>query len=179
MALPSIKFAAPIIRAGITTLEAQMPGQVAAFNAEPANTVELDEPQTYHFGGQDLLVSYAYPQIEVGATSGDTGNWAINRSEVDHDVTMNVAVWIQGEIGDVPDLYERVLGTCRCVIECLSPNNAFGPGIEIRQQKGISWRCDVIPWDPTHNSPAQGRDFQKWMGSGLIVFRLEDVEHFT
>lgn len=179
MALPSIQFAAPLIRAATKQLQTYMADQAAAFNAEPANTVEIDVPQTYHFGGQDLLAAFAYPQIEVGAVAGDTGNFAINRDEVDHDPVVNIAVWIEGDVGDIPELYERVLGTVRCVVECLTPRHAFGPGVEIRQQKGVSWRVDVIPWDPTSSSPAQGRDFQKWMGSGLVQFRLETVEHFT
>lgn len=179
MALPTIDFAAPLIRAAIATLETSMPGQVAAFNAEPANQVEIEEPQTYHFGGEDLLNAHAFPQIEVAVVAGDTGNFAIDRSEVDHDPRVNVAIWLEGDKGDVSQLYEQMLGLIRCAIECLAPKNAFGPGVELAQQRGISWRADTVPWDPTASSPAQGRDFQKWMASGLIQFRVETVEHFT
>src|SRR4051794_36271159 len=98
--LPSIQFAAPLIRAATKQLQTYMGDQVAAFNAEPANTVEIDVPQTYHFGGQDLLAAFAYPQIEVGAVAGDTGNFAVNRDEVDHDPVVNIAVWIEGDVGD-------------------------------------------------------------------------------
>lgn len=179
MTLPKMQGEGPLIRAAIAQLQAYMPGQVAAFNAEPANTVELPVPETYHFGGQDLLNAYAFPQIEVAIVTGDTGEFSIERTEVDHDPRANVAIWHQGDVGDVPQLYEAMLGLKRCVIECLVPRNAFGPGVEIAQQRGISWRIDTLPWDPTASSPATGRDFQKWMGSALVQFRLEDVEKFT
>jgi hypothetical protein len=181
MALPKIQFVGPIIRAAIAALQTNMPGQVAVFNAEPANTVDLDAPATYHFGGQDLLAAYPFPQIEVAAVTGDTGNWAIGRSEVDHNPRVNVAVWIDGADGggDIPVLYEKAAGYVRCVIECLSPTGAFGAGVELAQEQAIAWRIDPVPFDPTSSTPAQGRDFQKWLGSGLVQFRLEDVEHFT
>lgn len=179
MPLPSIDFAAPLIRAATASLQTAMAGQVAAFNAEPANTVELAEPGTYHFGGQDLLAAFAFPQVEIAVVSGLTGAFAIGRREVDHDPRLNVAIWLDGEQGEIPTLYEKTLGLTRCVIECLVPPGAFGPGVEIAQQNGITWRIDVIPFDPTASTPAEGRNFQKWLGSGLIQFQLELVEHFT
>lgn len=181
MALPTIAFVAPLIRAAETRLQRYMPGQVAAFNAELANTVELDAPATYHFGGNDLLAAFAFPQIEIAAVTGDTGNWAIARTEVDHNPRVNVAVWIDGADGggDIPTLYEKTAGLVRCVIECLAADGAFGAGIELAQEQAIAWRIDTVPFDPTASTPAEGRTFQKWLGSGLVQFRLEDVEHFT
>jgi len=180
MALPKIGGEAPIIRAAMAQLQTYMAGQVALFNAEPANAqVQIVAPASYWFGGQVLLSGYAFPQIEVAAVTGDTGAWAIGRSEVDHDPRVNVAIWVQGDIGDAPKLYEQTLGLKRCVIECLAPTGAFGPGVEIAQAGGISWRMDGIPIDPTAASPAQGRDFQLWRGSALVQFHLEDVEHFS
>jgi hypothetical protein len=174
----SIKFAAPLVRAATATLQAEMAAQVAAFNAEPANTVEIEEPATYHFGGQALLNAYAFPQCEVAAVSGKLGNFAIARATADHDLTVNAALWVQGEEGDIPTLYEQTLGLVRCAIECLTPTGAFGPGVELAQDLGVSWRCDVVPYDPTASSPAAGRSFQHWLGSGLIQFRVEPIETF-
>lgn len=179
MPLPKISFVAPIIRSATAQLETYMPGQVTLFNAEPANQVEIVEPQTYHFGGQDMLSAFAFPQCEIAAVTGDTGEWAIARSEADHDPRVNVALWIEGAEGDIPTLYEQTLGLVRCVIECLNPVGAFGPGVEIAQRQGISWRIDVVPHDPTARTPSEGRTFQKWLGSGIVQFRLETVEHFT
>lgn len=179
--LPTMKGDAPLVRAAIAQLQTYMAGQIGLFNADPANTVELDEPQTYHFGGNDLLTAFAFPQIEVAAVIGDTGLFTINRATVDHNPRVNVSVWQDGADGggDIPTLYEKMLGFKRCVIECLAPNNAFGPGVEIAQVNGVSWRIDVLPHDPTASTPAEGRKFQKWLGSALIQFRLEDVETFT
>lgn len=181
MAVPSIDFVAPLLRAGIATLQRQMPDQVAAFRAEPANQVEVDPPATYHFGGQDLLAAFPFPQVEVAAVAGDTGNWAIQRVSADHDPRVNVAVWVDGADGggDVPTLYEQTLGLARCVIECLAPVGAFGAGVELAQQGGISWRIDVVPFDPTSSTPMDGRSFQKWLGSALIQFHLETIEQFS
>lgn len=179
MALPQIKFVAPIIRAGIAQMQAHMADQVAAFNAEPANQVALVAPATYHFGGNDLLTAFAFPQVEVAAVTGDTGQWAIGHAEVDHNPRVNIALWLEGDQGEIPALYEQTTGLVRCIIECLSPAGAFGPGVQLAEEQAITWRVDVIPNDPTANSPEQGRDFQKWLGSGLIQFRLEDVEQFA
>lgn len=178
-ALPKIGFVAPVVRAAMAQLQTYMPLQVAQFNAEAGNEVTLDAPQTIHFGGEDLLNAYAYPQIEVGVPAGDFGKWSIDRAAADHDERLNIAIWLEGAEGDIPSLYEQTLGMLRCVIECLAPANACGPGVEIAQQKGVSWRADVVPNDPTAFGPHQGRAFQKWLGSGLIQIRLEDVESFT
>jgi hypothetical protein len=51
-----------------------MAGQIASSTPTRRTLVELDEPQTYHFGGHDLLTAFAFPQIEVAAVTGDTGN---------------------------------------------------------------------------------------------------------
>lgn len=179
MALPTIDFAAPLIRSAIAQLQAAMPGQVALFNAEAANQVDIVAPATYHFGGQDMLNAYAFPQVEVAAVMGDTGQFGINRTEVDHDPRVNVAVWLNGDVGEIPALYEQTLGMVRCVIECLVPRGAFGPEVDIAQQGGVSWRVDVLPFDPTATSPQDGRDFQRWLGSGLVQFRLETIEQLT
>lgn len=179
MALPAIGFTAPIISAAIATLKASMPGQVDQFNADPASTVELPEPQSFHRGGQDLLSAFAFPQIEVASVSGTLGPFAIGRAEADHDPRVNVAIWLDAEQGEIPDLYDKIQGLTRCVIECLVPTGAFGGGVQIVEQGGVSWRTDVVPYDPTASSPAEGRSFQKWLGSGLIQFALETVERFT
>lgn len=178
MALPAIAFTSPIITAAIATLQAHMPGQVAQFNADPASTVELLEPQTYHRGGQDLLSAYPFPQIEVASVTGTMGPFAIGRLEADHDPRVNVAIWLDGAQGEIPDLYDKIQGLTRCAIECLVPTGAFGGGVQIVEQGGVTWRTDVVPFDPTSSSPQDGRNFQKWMGSGLIQFALELVEHF-
>lgn len=175
----SIKFAAPLVRAATATLQAGMPAQVAAFNAEVANLVDIAVPATYHFGGQALLAAYAFPQCEVAAVSGKLGNFTHRQATADHDLMVNVALWVQGDEGDIPTLYEKTLGLVRCAIECLTPDGAFGPGVVLAKDLGISWRCDVVPYDPTASSPAQGRSFQSWLGSGLIQFRVEPVELFT
>lgn len=177
MPLPKIEFIAPEIRAAITQLQTYMPGQVEQLNDE--GYAQIIAPATFHFGGQDMLNAYEFPQIEVAAVAGDTGNFGIARTEVDHDPKMNIAVWQIGDIGDIPTLYEQTLGMIRCVIECMVPPGAFGAEVEIAQEAGISWRADVIPHDPTATTPDKGRDFQKWLGSGLIQFKLEKVEHFT
>ncbi len=180
-ALPKIAFVGPLVRAAIATLSAQMPGQVAAFNAEPANTVVLVAPATFHFGGNDLLSAFAFPQCEVAAVTGDLGNFTIARATADHDVRCNVSLWIDGADGggDIPTLYEQAAGLARCAIECLTPTGAFGVGVEIANDHGVSWRIDVVPFDPTAQTPSSGRNFQRWLGSALLQFRVEPIEAFS
>jgi hypothetical protein len=175
----SIKFAAPLVRAAIATLQAGMAAQVAAFNAEAANLVDVAVPATYHFGGQALLNAYSFPQCEVAAVTGKLGNFPIRQATADHDMQVNVALWVKGDVGDIPTLYEQTLGLTRCAIECLAQPDAFGPSITLAKDLGISWRCDVIPFDPTAHTPAEGRDFQSWLGSGLMQFRCEPIELFV
>lgn len=173
MARTPITFVAPIIRATLATLADGMPAQIAAFNAQPANAVQLTEPQTYVFGAVALMIAEPFPIIECAAVSGDIGNFTVARATGDHDLRLNCAVWTQSTSGDVPLLYEETLGLMRCVIEVLTPTGAFGAGVEIAQDVGISWRSDVVPADLTAQKPADGRPLEGWLGSGLIQFRVE------
>jgi hypothetical protein len=173
-ALPPIKFAAPYIRAAIATLEGQMPEQVAQFNEQEENLVEIEAPATYHFGGTDLLSAFPWPQVEVAAIDGRFGAASYNYSERDYDPTINVVVWLEGVSGEIPELYEKALGIARCVIECLRPKDAFGPETELAEDGAIYWRGDVIPADPTDDN----REFRRWRTPVFVQFRLEVVENF-
>jgi len=179
MALPSIKFVAPLVRAALATLAADMPAQVTAYNAQAENLLDIVAPASYWFGANDLLSSAAFPQIEVAAVNGDLGNFTVGRATADHDLRVNVALWLQGATGDVPALYEQTVGLIRCVIECLVPVGAFGPGVQLANDLGVSWRCDVIPADLTAAKPVDGRPIENWLGSGLLQFRVEPLETFA
>lgn len=176
--MPGIGFVAPVIRAAIATLQADLAARIAAFNLAAANQVDLASPavDAYHFGGTDVLTATTFPQIEVGSPQGQFGAWSIDRIEVDHDPVVNVSVWQEGVgAGNVPLAYEASLGYTQCVIETLAPKNAFGPDVEIAQAGGVYWRIDVLPDDPT----SEPRDFRVWRVPALIVFRLELVERFV
>ena len=177
MPLPKIAFVAPLIRAGLATLQASMPEQVALFNAE--GNAQIVTPATMHFGGTDLLSAFEFPQLELAGVAGDSGPFSIDRTEFDHDPRLTCGIWVQGAKGEIPELYEQVLGLVRCAIECLAPRNAFGPGVELSQAGGISYRIDVVPQDLTAAQPSAGRDFQNWLGSGMISFHLETVERLS
>lgn len=152
-----------------------MAEQVAQFNAELENAVDIEAPQTYHFGGTDLLSAHAWPQVEVAAIEGRTGAESQDRLEKDYDLTINVVVWLEGESGEVPALYEQALGIARCVIECLNVADAFGPSTELAEDGGaIYWRGDVVPPDPT----AESREFRRWRTPVFVQFRLSLVEKF-
>ena len=171
--MPSIAFVAPIIRSAIAALQANLPSQIALFNAAPENEVELAEPVGYHFGAADPLV--AFPAIEVAATDGTTSQWAIDRSEGDHFPSVSVVIWFEGDRGELSPTYEASLGLAKCVIEVLSRPRAFGQA-EIPNDSGaLTWRTDVLPGDLTED----GREFSKWRCAVLLVFRLETVEQFV
>ncbi|HLE98975.1 MAG TPA: hypothetical protein VI540_03685 [Gaiellaceae bacterium] len=170
--MPSITFAAPIIRSAIASLQANLPTQIAAFNAEPENEVTLTAPVAFHFGAADPLIEF--PAIEVAATDGATAQWAIDRSEGDHFPQIAVVIWFEGERGEIGPTYEASLGMARCVLEVLSQTGAFGEA-EIPNDAGaVTWRTDVLPADLTED----GREFSKWRCAVLLVFRLETVERF-
>lgn len=166
-------FAAPLIRAAIARLQADLPDAIAAFNAE--GSVQLVEPVEYAFGAADPLILTNGPVVEVSIPTGTAGAWGLNRVEFDHDQRVNVCVWHEGSRGDLPETYEMSLGLGRCVIEVLAQDEAFGPEVEIAGEgDGVVWRADVIPDDPTDD----GRDFRKWRVPVLIQFQLETVERF-
>lgn len=172
-----ITFASPIIRAALTTLEANLPGQIAQFNAQPENQVDLEEPRAYVYSADDPLgtTGPGFPVVEVAAMEGRSGRWAVDRVAADHDVVVNVNVWHEGDRGQLPPTYEMSLGLARCVIEVMRVTGAFGPGIEIANENGIYWRADALPADFTSDQ----REFRKWQVPVFIQFRLEADEQFV
>lgn len=175
MTFAPIEFAAPVVRAAIASLQAGMPAQVAQFNAEAENTVDLEAPATYHFGGQDLLSGYAFPQIEVAVVDGQMGPWAVEHVDADHFPTCNVVCWLEGDQGEIPILYEQALGYGRCILECLAQPRAFGGNAQVSERQAVYWRVDTIPADPA----ADGRTFQKWRTPFFARFPLDAVERFA
>lgn len=176
MALPTIDFVAPSIRAALASLQADFPAQVALFNAEAANTVDIEAPQTYKFGIVEPHAAFPFPQVEVAAVEGSFGQWALERVEVDHDPRVNVVIWLQGVTGETDKEYERALGMIRCAIEILSRPDAFGPEVEISNEQGIYWRLsELIPLEMDDVE----REVRKWLVPAFLQFRLEKVEHFT
>ena len=172
MTAGTITFVAPVIRAALATLEAQLPALVAAFNADPDNTVVLDAPATYHFGATDQLSAFPFPQIEVHATSGTFGDFGVGRVEVDHDIAVNVIGWQEAFEGDVPSAYERAAGLCKVIIEALIQPAAFGPNADVPNSAGVAWRIDVVPDD----AAVPDREFKKWRLASMVRLRLETVE---
>lgn len=172
----SIKFVPRYIRGAIAALERDMPAQVAAFNLEPDNTVELEVPASYHFGATDRHAAFPFPQVEVAAVQGQTGRFEINRRAVDHDVILNVVVWLEGTTGEVGPVYEQLLGMARCVIEILTPTDAIAAGAEISNERGVYWRVsEAIPLDQDD----ENRTLQKWRVPVFVQLRIEDVEEFA
>ena len=174
--MASITFVAPIVRAAIATLKAELPDAIASYNAQDENDVILAEPTEYVFGAADPLVLTAGPLLEVASTDGQLSEFSIRRSEGDHDPRVSVVCWHEGERGELSPTYEMSLGLARCVIEVLARDGAFGAEVEISNAPGaISWRTDVIPADPV----AGGREFLKWQVPVLVSFQLETVERFV
>lgn len=177
MAVPSIDFVAPTIRAALASLQAGMSDQVTAFNAEAANLVDLDVPATYKFGIVEPHSAFPFPQIEVAAVEGAFGNAAVQRVEVDHAVDIGVCVWLEGKTGEIEKEYERMLGMARCVIEILSRPEAWGAEVDIADEpNSIRWRMqEIIP----HEFDAANREVKKWLLPGLVTFALMKNEQFT
>lgn len=173
-----IQFVGPIIRAALAALKADLPTQIAIFNAEAENGVDLVVPVVYAFGADDPLGVSGFPVVEVAAAQGRTGNFAVERTEFDHDPAITICVWHEGDRGEFSTTYEMSLGLARCVIETLLADDAFGPDAEIPDRAdggGIYWRSDALPADPTDD----GREFRKWRVPVLIQFDLQAVERFV
>lgn len=173
--MPTIQFAAPLVRAAIASLQAGMPARVAAFNAEAANTVDLTVPRTYHFGATDVLSAHSFPQIEVAVLEGRLSGWALSQADADHAPRATVAVWSECLTGLIPQAYEESLGLARCVIEILGQPGAFGANCCLSDQEAVYWRSDVIPADMTQPD----RPIEKWRVPCFITFPLDTVETFA
>lgn len=180
--LGKITFVAPIIRAAIASLQADLPAAIAAFNAEGNVQVAVPDAAVddqhrygpgYAFGAADPLILTDGPVVEVSSPSGMSDGFGIGRAEWDHNPRLNVCVWHEGDRGQLDTTYEMSLGLARCVIEVLSAPESLGGEVEVPNGTGaLAWRADVIPEDPT----VEGRDFRKWRCPVLLQFALETVE---
>lgn len=160
------------ILAATASLQAGMPAQVAAFNADPLNPTDIDVPQTYHFGGEFELANFAWPQVEVAVGDGRLQNFPTGNVGADHFPSCGVAIWLEGETGEIKTLYQQVLGLRHCALQILTKTGAFGAGVQIDRVRGVFWRADVVPADP------QNRDFERWRTPLFLQFALETVETF-
>lgn len=172
-----IDFAAPIIRAALASLEANLPAHVAVFNAEPANEVALEVPVEYVFGATDVMV--AYPLVEANVVVGRIGPFAVGGEagppEADHDPILNVIVWTLGVTGEVPAMYEAALGYIRVVVEILTRDGALGVNAEVSGgEEAITYDVNVIPADPAGTD----RELRKWRVPAAVAFRVEAVERW-
>lgn len=172
--MASIQFAAPLIRSAISSLQAGMAAQVALFNAEAANTVDLVVPQTYHFGATDTLSAFAFPQVEVAVIEGQLAGWSLQQHDADHLPRVTVAIWTECLTGLIPTAYEESLGLGRCAIELLCRDGAFGTSAVLARGEAVTWRTDCLPADLT--SP--DRTIEKWRVPFFATFPLETIEIF-
>lgn len=178
---PKIGFVAPVIKAAIATLQANLPGQIAIFNAEAGN-VTLAVPVAYKFGADDPLGVGGFPVVEVLAMQGKAGNSSEGLgqagSDFDHYPTLNVVVWHEGDRGELPTTYEMSLGMARCVIECLLPQGALGGNAQVAEDSGqpvFSWRTDALP----ANITSDGRQFKKWRVPVFLQFGVAMIDSFS
>ncbi len=172
--MPMLTFAAPPIRAAIASLKAGLPAQIEQFNQQPENTVQLTEPvdDAYYFGGNDTISANGFPAVEVAMMDGRIRNFAVGHLDMDHDPTMNIVIWLEGATGELPAVYEQALGLTRCALEVLLTPHAFGPGVELDNDRGVFWRADILPADPT----SEAREFQKWLVPMFLQIALQTVE---
>lgn len=164
---------APTIRATIASLKAGVEDRIEIFNDEEVNEVELTVPadESYIFGGDDQLESYSFPAIEVYQSQGEIGLADLGRGVYDLHDRLVVTVWCEGVSGEVPEVYEKILGYGRCILEVLLQPDAFGSGVEIaNEDSAVQWSYVTIPIDP-----AEDRSFDKFRTAGVFSFALEDV----
>jgi hypothetical protein len=173
-----VKHVWPTLDAAIATLSdpaAGLPARVAAFNGEPGHGVQLVAPDAdrYFRGGNDVLSDGSFPAVEVHIASGSIGPFAVGRVEADVDDRVIVVIWAEGEKGEIPDLYEQIVGLGRCALELLIPAHAFGPGVEIANETGaVTYDYSIVPGDPVNE---ESRDFDRWRTAAMLSFKVEDV----
>ena len=75
----------------------------------------------------------------------------------------------------MPEIYETVVGYGRCILEVLLQTDAFGAGVEIKNQPGgVSYQYLTIP-----TASAEDRSFDQFRTAGVFSFALEDVTPTT
>lgn len=181
---------APILRAALASLEADWAQQIALYNAEAANRIDLDQPaasiqpgfQTgggFVFGAAPVMDSY--PTVEVNALEGTFGPFSTGdpaeSGDFDSTPRLNVVVWLQGVTGEVPDLYESALGYVRVVTEILCQKDALGVSAEVSgtRDDAVAWNVDVIPSGPADVE----REFRIWKLPIQLSFAIEAVEEWV
>lgn len=169
----------PTITAAIASLKdptTGLPAKVAEFNAEGGHGVTLVVPPdaAYYPGGNDLLGVDGFPAVEVYIATGELGRsddnngFAVNRVEANVDDEPVVVLWAEGEKGEIPELYETIVGLGMCALSVLLVTGAFGPGVEVTSAR---YAYSIVPDDPT----AEAREFEKWRTACVLTFHTEDV----
>lgn len=161
----------PVIRAAIASLKADMPAKIAVYNADPANqhdlTVIADE--AFYFGGEEPKT--LFPMVEVAIPGAQLTNFPQGQLHADMDDDFTVAVWLEGESGEISDLYERSLGYAEIVIDVLMKPGAFGEHLALERDRGVRARFPMIPQgeiDP------DSRTFRRWRSLALLEFAVLD-----
>jgi hypothetical protein len=162
----------PLITTAIASMKNGMPSAVAAFNAEAGHGVQLVAPDdaSYFAGASDALVAESFPAVEVYVAQGSLGPFDIHRAHADIDDRVTVVIWAEGGNGEIPELYEQAVGLGRCTIEVLAQDSAFGPDVEIANQRGaLTYSYSIVPADPNN------RSIDRWRTAVVLQFMVEDV----
>jgi hypothetical protein len=175
-----LKHVWPTITAAIASLKnptTGLPAKITEFNAEGGHGVTLTAPVdvAYYPGGNDLIGVDGFPAVEVYISTGEIGRsdagengFAVNRVEANVDDDPVVVLWMEGEKGEIPELYEQIVGLGMCALSVLLPTGAFGPGVEVTSAR---YAYSIVPDDPT----AENREFQKWRTACVLTFHTQDV----
>lgn len=177
-----ITFASPVVKAALATLQAGLPAQIAVFNAESQNTVDLTTPVAYVYGADDPLGVAGFPVVEVAAATGTGHGSSVSLgtvgSDFDHQIQLTVVCWHEGDRGELPTTYEMSLGMARCIIELLLVDGALGATAKVAEDATgplFTWRTDALPADLTSDA----REFTKWRVPVFIQFAVMAVETFA
>lgn len=161
---------APIIRSTIASLQTGMAAQIAAFNNDSANSVQLDAPATYLFGITDVRSAVQMPLVEVVIR-----DWTMDIVDIglnmDVDPELIVICWQEGASGDVPEAYEASMGLSKCALEVLMQDNAFGPTVgrlDSRDGARTVGACRMFPADLSSDR----RTVTKWHVGTELRFTL-------
>lgn len=173
----AIKHVMPVLRAAETTLQNLLPGLIAAYNAEPATTVQLDVPDAarYFIPAEDPLGGGGgFPVIELFIGSGGLGPFDINVSKADVNDRAVVCLWHERDRGELGELYETITGYGRVLLEALLQDDAFGVDVEIANETdAVTYDYSIIPESFTNENDRDS--FQKWRTPVVCTFKLEDV----
>ncbi len=149
-----------LARAAKATLEAQMPGAIAALNAE-TGAAQLPVPGTFYLYGRKVLPDLAVHRVAVEVSTPDLDFTDLDAHTLAADGLGLVQVTVWAQEVDFEVLIERLHRYASAVVSILAHHDASGP-TTIPRSAAVRVRAADV-------DPESGADQQVTAGAAILV----------